>query len=261
MEAPVRALLLLPFLAAACSSGEQGAEVETAADIGILKFCLTTSADNADPTATVGQTDVWRINGTVRATSSSGAAEGNPEAGVNAVEPCWTSDRGVFVEVVDGEGETWRFGWVTTSGDQDRTPTFDVQVGNTVELAVMRERTFGKDYALVLSDDDGVVLAGEEGFSTRIGAVDPNLIDGLQVNRGGITGVFLRAECGRIVPTFMQFDDSTDGEALPLGIWVEGTVSVGNVRLQARNPGSYQYMGDVSCEDTWGPQMWFAYRP
>jgi hypothetical protein len=211
---------------------------ETVTTPGTLTFCLGADGGLAEATI-VDRYEVWTLAGTVVPTVDPAFTEGD----------C-ASDPEQVVSL-DVGGVVHHFGWTATAeGDLPRTPALD----DAVTLTFAHVLDWGNDRAVLVEDVDGILLAGEEGFQAELSEVADV---GLEVSRSRPVFDLEDDGCGVREAESLTF---TGDAPLELGVWVQGTLVVDGLELQARNVGAWSYVGDVGCTDTWGPMPWIVYR-
>lgn len=231
-------------------------DAELPSEVGVVRLCLTT--DQVAPpaaTATEGDAEHFVVSGTVT------EAGVHPGPLASSVQPCWgAADGGRSLTFTDGADVPWRLSWLATEAESDRSPEVALVPGDPLTLTFVRDIGFAGDAAVVVRDGGDVpVFAAEEGLAASVRFGEASLLTEVDVRRGSSTGRFLRTGCGAVVTDAMIF--RTGGETLVLDTWVEGTLRVAGRSLQARNPGAFEYVGDIDCTDTWGPAPWLLYAP
>ncbi|MCB9662721.1 MAG: hypothetical protein H6732_01315 [Alphaproteobacteria bacterium] len=236
----------------ACS----GVEAELPSEAGLMKLCMTTDqAEPPAPSTTVEGAEIFRVSGTVTEVGA------HPGPLASSVQPCWgASGGGQALTLLDADEVPWRLSWLATEGVVDRTPDLAVLVGEAVSLTMIRDTGAAGDAAVVLRDaDGGLLLASEEGFGASLDRVDATLLPEFAVERGGSTGRFFRTKCGQVITTEVTF--TAGKQALDLDVWVQGTLTLPQGKVQARNPGAYDFIGEVTCAGVTGPTPWIVYVP
>lgn len=237
-----RLLLLLPALSG-CLIGEG------ALNQGAVRLCLGADAE-IDPPETDGVTQ-WTATGTV-------VSDGPTESGVAfAVSDCWNAPARTLT-ILDGDGVTWRLGYGLESEGDEVTPELAVTAGDPVDLTFVRTVVWGWDHGAVLRDGAGdLLLAGQEGMATMLETTPGAPLASLHVHPGEPYGPTASLECGKARNVLARFeaDETVSAEA---GEVVE--IAVDGVDLKAHNAGSFQYIGQMNCTDTWGPFSYFIWR-
>ena len=68
------------------------------------------------------------------------------------------------ITIEDADGERHTVGWsVTDDNGADHTPAADVAEGDSIRLEIRAHMVFGDVRGLVIRDDDGLLLAADEG--------------------------------------------------------------------------------------------------
>ncbi|TNE84021.1 MAG: hypothetical protein EP330_31140 [Deltaproteobacteria bacterium] len=212
---------------------------------GSASTCLSSPAD---PVTLEDGSELWTLDGTIESfdadvsCDTAGAARGAA---------------GMTLRTEDGQLHT--VGWSLLVGEDDVTPALRlVEVGDAVVVNFVRTNDWGQDHGLAITDDAGVVLALEEGWSTdfdRLGTDNP--LAGLSVERGDATGPRKADQCGTRRGYELSFEADTE---LTLGPNHSGNITDGDHMLVVQNAGSWGFVGQVNCTDTWGPTAWAAWR-
>ena len=239
----MRTLLLIPVLASCTPVGGD------ALISGAVHLCLAADAEVAD--GTFDGTTVWGAVGTV-------VSDGPTPAGLEfEVSDCWNRPARTLA-VIDGDGVTWSLGYGLESEGSELTPELAVTAGDDVSLEFVRTVVWGWDHGVVVRDGDGdLLLAGQEGMATDLSSTEGDPLAPLVVSPGEPYGPTVNRECGRVrnVPANFEADETVEVQA---GEVIE--ITVDGSPLQAHNAGSFEYIGQMNCTDTWGPFSYLVWR-
>ena len=169
--------------------------------------------------------------------------------------------RSVTLEAADGILHT--VGWtVFDVHGADRSPAADLDVGRAVAFGMRAHMVFGEVRGLRITDEDGLVLAADEG--TWGGGLDPEEV-GFSVEHGGVFAT-VEQECRRTDYARLRF--SSDEMTVELGPLDEEqdfllvADDAGTEAVSVRALASIQHGPGGSCEvsDQTDTLSWVAWR-
>lgn len=240
-----------------CAGGD-GPEAPAAP--GFTRACLMVDAIDAPMSDRQGDLSVFTASGTVTATSGF-----TGPLAISAGASCWPArDGGSFVAFEDGDGTTWRFGWVGFSGAEVQDLPNPFRIGDPVEVVLAVPAAQGEDQALAVMSDGALMLAVEGGRGVRLSDLDDDPLLPLEVTRGAGSGRFATDDCGRIGLELVAFQAGRS-EAV-LGAWQEGQVEIAGDPFEVRNAGTWSYLSQDpvsvdACDDVDEPLSWLGWRP
>jgi hypothetical protein len=159
------------------------------------------------------------------------------------------------LELTDGAGDTWRFAYGITDGDElDATPAMAVVPGDDVSVHYRAVLDFGSANGFVVTDSSGVVAAVEAG--TWGNALRDGDIPGLVVETGSVLGE-VDGDCGPAIHRDLTF---TGDAVSALAPYTVGSVSVGGASLDAYSVINTTFDDRVQCTDMAGTTSWAAFR-
>jgi hypothetical protein len=236
-----RSLLLLSALAA-CNGPE-------ALTSGAVHLCL--GADSIVDEVELDDITHWLATGTVVSDAAT------PAAAEFAVSDCWTTPARTL-SLTDGDGVTWRVGYGLEHEGDDVTAPLGVTAGEIVSFDFIRTMVWGWDFGVVVRDaDDDLLLAGQEGMATMLDSTPGNPLAPLRVHEDEPYGPTANLDCGRARNVLARFVGDTTVE---LEAGETADLAVDGVALKAHNAGSFNYIGDMNCTDTWGPFSYLVWR-
>ena len=219
------AVALPPFIAA-CPAPEEPPPPPPA--VGSLEVCLPIDA---------GDSTLMEVTGTVVARDDS-----------------YTCTRSITVETEDGSVHT--VGWtVQDDTGRDQTPETSVALGDVVTVGMRAHMVFGAVHGLMVHDDDGLVLAADEG--TWGGGLLPEET-GVVVAPGALLAT-VENDCSVLDYHALSFTFLETGEAPehtlydvpPLSVDEHEQWTVHTVASIVRGPGDRCEASDQTDEHAW----------
>ncbi len=241
----VAVLSALVVLAAACTTTDPDSERRR------FGLCLGTDLDSAQ--VQEGFADIWTLEGTI--VEERAFQEGDCGAAG------WME--GARTLVIQSEEAQMRIGYgMGIEQTTEWAPVVHQAVGTEVSATVFRVNGWAIDLGAVVEADDGILLAGYEGWNggfASLGAANP--LTSLEVTAGELSGPTQRDGCGRTQGQELRFDfEGVPEGPLTVDSGGEAFVGLGDHELYVQNVGAWSYVGQVECTDTWGPAPWLVTR-
>lgn len=170
-----------------------------------------------------------------------------------ALHACWMEVDQALV-FTDGDGELWRVGFsLRDAAGQSTVPSLDLVPGAEVALLVRLVQSFGVASGFAVTDDEGLVLAVEQG------TWGPALLEGdlpIAVDRGERVAV-APSDCGRQGEWELVFSGD---EQLALRPYGEASLAFEGRSYTAVAAVNTDWVGQVSCTDVAGNTSWALFR-